>query len=204
MMKKHDGLNSGDTHRLARRLRRQHYLMSQASDPPVPGPPEATDPPPHPAHPHAHKHAPVADFEKSIETLRDQLARNQAEFDNYRKRQRRDEQQRLDLANQSLIEQLLPVLDNLGRAVTNPGDSVAGLLGGVQMVQQQFGDILRQNGLEKIEAVGQPFDPNKHEAVSVEVTDAVPDGQVIDAFQDGYAIKGRLIRPAMVKVARHP
>jgi molecular chaperone GrpE len=191
-------------HRMARRLRRQHYMAQPASEPALPALPE---PPAHDA-PHVHathapKHPPVAEFEKTIETLRDQLVRNQAEFDNFRKRQRRDEQQRLELANQGLLEQLLPVLDNFGRALANPGESVEGLLSGLQMIQNQFGEILRQNGLEKIEALGQPFDPNKHEAVSMEVSDSVPDGQVVEVFQDGYALKGRLIRPAMVKVARH-
>lgn len=209
-MKEGQGSQSnGNMHRLARRLRRQHYLMAQAAEPPAPAqqePAAAEQQPPHAhgahhAH-HAPKHAPVAEMEKMIETLREQLVRNQAEFDNFRKRQRRDEQQRLELANQGLMEQILPVVDNFGRALANPGDSVQGLLNGLVMVQNQLTEILRQNGLEKIEALGQPFDPNKHEAVSVEATDAAPDGQVLEVFQDGYTLKGRLVRPAMVKVAR--
>lgn len=212
-MKEGQGAHSnGNTHRLARRLRRQHYLMSQAAEPPALAPQEPDAPAGQPqahgaahAHSHAHapKHPPIAELEKMVDTLREQLARNQAEFDNYRKRQRRDEQQRLELANQGLMEQILPVIDNFGRALANPGDSVQGLLSGLVMVQNQLSEILRQNGLEKVEAQGQPFDPNKHEAVSVETTDAAPEGQVLEVFQDGYTLKGRLVRPAMVKVARH-
>ena len=205
----HDEHGNGDSyrcdHRLARRLRRQHYLAAQVNEASSLPAPIDLAPPPHAPHGHAHihKNPAVGELEKTIETLRDQVVRTQAEFDNYRKRQRRDEQQRLELANQALIEQMLPVLDNFGRALANPGDSVQTLLSGLVMVQNQFSDILRQQGLDKIEALGQPFDPNKHEAVSVDATDEVPDGQVTGVFQDGYTLKGRLVRPAMVKVARH-
>jgi molecular chaperone GrpE len=138
-----------------------------------------------------------------VDHLREQLARTQAEFDNYRKRQRREEQQRNELANLQLIDQLLPVLDNYDRALKNPGDNVQSLLSGIEMVHKQFADTLRQVGLEKIEPLGQPFDPNLHEAVSaVPAVEGQSDNTVVEVFQDGYVLNGRLIRPAMVQVTR--
>ena len=188
-------------HRLARRLRRQHYRLAEVEKR------SAQSPLARAAITSAAlgaKHgAPATEAEKMMDHLREQFARTQAEFDNYRKRQRREEQQRTDLAAQRLVEQLLPVLDNFDRALKNPGDNVPSLLSGIEMVHKQFADALRQAGLEKIEALGAPFDPNLHEAVS-----AIPpaagqsDNTVIEVFQDGYVLKGRLIRPAMVQVAR--
>ena len=180
--------------RLLYRLRRQHYQMLQAE---TAGQVhdlthEGT------IHHHGHK----AEADKVAEQLREQITRLQAEFDNYRKRVRRDEQQRINLATQGLVESMLPVLDNFQRAVDNPGESVEALLVGIEMVHKQLIDILAQNGLTRIEAVGQPFDPNLHEAVTTEQTDQMPENHVVAILQEGYRLKDRLIRPAMVKVAR--
>lgn len=180
--------------RLLYRLRRQHYQLLQAEtagqvhDLSHEGP----------IHHHGHK----AEADKVAEQLREQLTRLQAEFDNYRKRVRRDEQQRINFATQGLVESMLPVLDNFQRAVENPGESVEALLMGIEMVHKQLIDILAQNGLTRVEAVGQPFDPNLHEAVTTEQTDQVPENHVVAVLQEGYRLKDRLIRPAMVKVAR--
>lgn len=161
---------------------------------------------------HHHHHTPhmathhaeaMAEAEKMIEKLRDQLSRQQAEFENARRRQQRDQQQQLEFANQRLIESLLPVVDNFGRALANPGDTVEGLLSGLQMVQRQFIDILAQQGLEPVPSLGETFNPNLHEAVSMAPDEGTPDNQVLEVFQEGYQLKGRLIRPAMVKVAKN-
>ncbi len=181
--------------RLALRLRRRHYHMAE--------PVSATLASPGAGHAHAGHHAHRAESEKAADHLREQLARMQAEFENFRKRTRRDEQQKLDLANQELLKQLLPVLDNFDRAIQNPGESVPSLLSGIDMVRKQLADILKQQGLEKVEAVGQSFNPNLHEAVTMEpASDDNPANTVTCVFQEGYTLKGRLIRPAMVKVAQ--
>lgn len=196
----HHRNDGNSSKRLARRLRRHHYMSIEPQTlAPVslPSPEEAH------AHAHIHKHPAPAEAERVAEHLREQLARLQAEFDNYRKRQRRDEQQHLEQANQKLIEQLLPVLDNFNRALASPGDSVQSLLSGLSLVQKQLVDLLTQNGLEKLDPLGQPFDPNVHEAVCAEPAAGKPDNQVTGVFQDGYTLKGRLLRPAMVKVARN-
>ena len=183
--------------RLARRLRRRQYRMNGQEDP------ANGTPRPHEGHSAQHAgHAQEAQNEPQVEQLKDQLARKQAEFENFRKRQRRDEQQHIELANSKILEALLPVLDNFDRALSNPGDSVQSLLSGLEMVRKQFVDMLAQNGLEKIEALGQTFDPNLHEAVSMEPAGEHPENQVVGVFQDGYRLKGRLLRPAMVKVAK--
>ena len=197
--------NNGDApdRRMAHRLRRRRYLATLGENTLTPMAPMVVPPDPHP---HGHKHAPhpsSVELEKAVEHLREQLARTQAEFDNYRKRQRREEQQRLDLSNLRLIEQMLPVLDNFNRAVASPGDSVQGLLAGIEMVHKQLLDILGQNGLEIINPLDQTFDPNLHEAIGVDPDPDKPENQVAEVFQEGYGLKGRLIRPAMVKVVRH-
>ena len=139
---------------------------------------------------------------ETAEKHRDQLLRMQAEFDNYRKRVQRDQAQKFELANRDLLEQLLPVVDNFDRAMSNPGDSVEALLSGIQMVRKQLVDTLEQNGLKQIPAKGNEFDPNLHEAVATGPADEHPENHVMEVFQEGYTLKGKLVRPAMVKVAR--
>lgn len=158
----------------------------------------------HALHGHTPWHASVVPTESAeVEETKDRLTRLQAEFDNFRKRIRRDQQQQIELANQTLVESLLPVLDNFERAIATPGDSVEQLVSGLKMVHQQMVDVLQRHGLEPVEAAGQMFDPTLHEAVATEPpADGQQDGQVVEVFQDGYKLKGRLVRPAMVKVAR--
>jgi molecular chaperone GrpE len=144
----------------------------------------------------------TAEAGRQVSHLKDQLIRTQADFENFRKRTSRDLQQQLELANRRLLSEILPVLDNFDRALSNPGESVDGLLGGLQMVQKQFGDILTQAGLERIEPKGEPFDPNFHEAVATGESEELPDNHVLDVLQPGYLLKGRLLRPAMVRVSR--
>ncbi|HOE97380.1 MAG TPA: nucleotide exchange factor GrpE [Candidatus Sumerlaeota bacterium] len=198
----------GVDHRLARRLRRRVYRATEAE---TAAAAHLCDEHGH-SHHHGHgdhgghrHHGPGAVIEENeqLERLKDQLLRAQAEFENYRKRVRRDQEQQIAQAQMKLIEQLLPVLDNFERALANPGESVEALLQGLQMVQKQMSQVLEQNGLEKVPAMGQPFDPNLHEAVATDPADAEhPENTVTEVFQDGYRMGNRLLRPAMVKVAR--
>jgi molecular chaperone GrpE len=183
--------------RLAMRLRRQQYRQLS---------PQTTGP--HELHHHQRKHPPqpqhkeIRRHQELSAKLHDQLLRTQAEFENYRKRSRREIKNRTDMANKELLEDLLPVLDNFNRALASPGGSVEALLSGIEMVHKQFIDHLAQHGLEKVEAQGQPFDPNLHEAVATVPSNELPENTVTEVLQDGYTLNGRLVRPAMVKVAR--
>jgi molecular chaperone GrpE len=126
------------------------------------------------------------------------LQRTQAEFDNYRKRMLRDQTAHLERATGSLIEQLLPVLDSFELALNSAGTDVERLRKGVELVYGEFLGALEKAGLERIEALGKPFDPEEHEAV-MHVEDDEPG--VRDVVRTGYRFKGRVLRPAMVKVA---
>jgi molecular chaperone GrpE len=128
------------------------------------------------------------------------LQRTQAEFDNYRKRMLRDQTTHLERATANLIEQLLPVLDSFELALNSGGTDVERLRKGVELVYGELLGVLEKAGLERIEAHGKPFDPEEHEAVMhVESDDGEPG--VRDVVRTGYRLKGRVIRPAMVKVA---
>jgi molecular chaperone GrpE len=128
------------------------------------------------------------------------LQRMQAEFDNFRKRTLRDQTAHLERATAGLIEQLLPVLDSFELALNSGGTDVDRLRKGVELVYGELLGVLEKAGLERIEAHGKPFDPEEHEAVMhVESDDGEPG--VRDVVRTGYRLKGRVIRPAMVKVA---
>ena len=131
----------------------------------------------------------------------DHLRRLQAEFDNFRKRMLREQTLLVERANESLIEQLLPVLDAFEMAVASGGGSdPERLRKGVELVYTELTGVLSKNGLERIEATGKPFDPEEHEAVMhVDAEDG--EAGVLDVVRAGYRLKGRVIRPAMVKVA---
>jgi molecular chaperone GrpE len=128
------------------------------------------------------------------------LQRTQAEFDNYRKRMLRDQTVHLERATGNLIEQLLPVLDSFELALNSSGTDLERLRKGVELVYAELLGVLEKAGLERIEAHGKPFDPEEHEAVMhVENEDGEPG--VRDVVRSGYRLKGRVLRPAMVKVA---
>src|SRR5437764_432563 len=128
------------------------------------------------------------------------LQRTQAEFDNYRKRMLRDQTAHLERATANLMEQLLPVLDSFELALGSGGTDVERLRKGVELVYGEFLGVLEKAGLERIEAHGKPFNPEEHEAVMhVESEDGEPG--VRDVVRTGYRLKGRVLRPAMVKVA---
>ena len=144
---------------------------------------------------------PLSEFE-AVGAERDQyldaLRRLKAEFDNSRKRQERERARILESASENLVQELLPVLDNLDRALESGGD----IRGGVQATREQLAEVLANEGLLPVASDGQPFDPNVHEAVMGRPSEEHEDGTVIQTFQRGYLLKGRAIRPAKVVVAK--
>jgi molecular chaperone GrpE len=153
----------------------------------------------------------VSSAGSELETLRaekagylDRLARLQAEFDNFRKRSVRDQQDFRDYALVEALKSLLPILDSLDRALKTTGVSVQDFRAGIELIDKQFHDALARLGVEPIPAEGEIFDPNLHQAVQMVDTDEVADNHVIDELQRGYRIKDRLLRPAMVRVASNP
>ena len=137
------------------------------------------------------------------DALLDRAARLQAEFDNARRRSTREQQEFREYALADALKSLLPILDSLDRALqTAPrGDEFAA---GVQLIDKQFHDALARLGVEPIPAKGQVFDPHVHQAIQMVEMDDAEDNQVIDELQRGYRLKDRLLRPAMVRVARNP
>ena len=143
------------------------------------------------------------------DALQDKLLRTAAEADNARKRALREMQEARLRAATDAIHPFLPVLDGFERALAHAaaptrasGDDVKALRTGLELLHRQLTDAARKTGLEPVAALDQPFDPHLHEAIEMVETDAVPDGTVVEELQRGYRLQGRLIRPAMVKVAR--
>ncbi|MEY2465935.1 MAG: molecular chaperone GrpE [Verrucomicrobiota bacterium] len=138
----------------------------------------------------------------------DRFVRATADFDNFKKRAAREKQDAIRYANEGLLEKLVPVLDNFDAALTaaqtTSGDSSQSLQTGVAMIFQQLKNALTEAGLEEVNAAGQKFDPNWHEAVSQKETDEVPEGQVVQQLRKGYKLRDRLVRPSTVIVAKKP
>jgi molecular chaperone GrpE len=140
------------------------------------------------------------------DALLDRLARLQAEFDNARKRAVREQQDFREYAASDVIKNFLPVLDSFERALKVAGDANSNsndFRNGIDLIYRQLQDALQKSGVQPINAVGQAFDPRMHEAVEMVDTTKVPDHQIIEELQRGYKYKDRLLRPAMVKVARN-
>ena len=138
----------------------------------------------------------------------ERLLRTTADFDNFKKRAAREKQEAIRYANEGLLEKLVPVLDNfdaaLSAAQASSGSSAQSLQTGVSMIFQQLKKVLTESGLEEVDATGQKFDPNLHEAVSQQESAEVPEGQVIQQLRKGYKLRDRLLRPATVVVAKKP
>ena len=144
-----------------------------------------------------------AELRREKDELQDRLLRTAAEFDNYRKRIDRERRDQADAAKAEAIEDLLPIIDNLERALQAPvGTDVEGYRKGVELVHQQMLDLLRRRGVKPIQSVGADFDPRVHEAVVHEVSADHREGEVMEEFRRGYMLGERLLRPAMVKVAK--
>ena len=136
------------------------------------------------------------------DAILDRLARLQAEFDNARKRAAREQQEFREFAAADVVKTILPILDSFERALKAGGDA-GDFRNGVELIYRQFQDALQKIGVQPIVSVGQPFDPRFHEAIEMVDTTDVPDHQVVDELQRGYKYKERLLRPAMVRVARN-
>jgi molecular chaperone GrpE len=136
------------------------------------------------------------------DALLDRLARTQAEFDNARKRAAREQQDYRDYALMDAIKTLIPVLDSFDRALKSSPEK-SDFHVGVELIHKQLQDALAKIGVQPVSAKGQPFDPRFHEAIEMVEMEDVPDQQVIEELQPGYKLKHRLLRPAMVKVARN-
>lgn len=138
------------------------------------------------------------------DTLVDRLARLQAEFENARKRAVREQQEFRDFATADAIKALLPVVDSFERALHARTSNLDEFRGGVELIYKQLQDALAKLGVRPIAAKGETFDPHQHEAIEMVETTEVPDHHVIDELQRGYKLKDRLLRPAMVRVAKDP
>jgi molecular chaperone GrpE len=127
-----------------------------------------------------------------------------ADFENYKRRTRQDLADRTQYANEELLRKLLPILDNLRRAMEHAPEGVdRNWFDGLRMVMRQFEDTLQAQGISTIPAVGEKFDPSKHEAIASEETDEHEEGTIVEEMQPGYRLHERVLRPTLVKVA-HP
>jgi molecular chaperone GrpE len=148
----------------------------------------------------------VAELQRQRDEYYDRLLRKTAEFDNYRKRIERERQAQAESAAADLLQELLPLVDDLERALkSESAEGSDAYRRGVELILKRLEDTLRRRGVRPIEALGADFDPNYHQAVAYEPApekDARRDGEVIEEFGRGYMLGDRLLRPSMVKVAK--
>lgn len=135
--------------------------------------------------------------------LYDRLARLQADFENQRKRMAKEQADYRDYALTDAIRALLPVVDSFDQAIKHEGGEDKDFRSGVELINRQLHDALAKLGVTTVPAQGEPFDPHVHQAVQMVDTEDVPDNHVLDELQRGYRLKDRLLRPAMVRVARN-
>ena len=157
-----------------------------------------------PADPSTDTPAAVTDLERERDEFKDLLLRKSAEFENYRKRNDRERAGFIETAAAGILEELLPLLDDLERALkADPGSEGSDAYRrGVELIHRQLTDLLRRRGVTPIEAVGVDFDPNYHQAVMHEPVEGRRDGEIVEEFRRGYMLGDRLLRPSMVKVAK--
>jgi|SRR5215471_9408187 len=158
---------------------------------PVETPPEATDP--------------NAELQRERDDYRDRWMRKAAEFDNYRRRVEKERREQADEAVENLLQDLLTVVDDFDRALTveaTGDESTDAYRKGVGLIYAKLQDLLRKKGVTPIEALGADFDPNIHQAVVHEASEKHREGEVIGELRRGYRIGDRLLRPALVKVAK--
>ncbi|WP_081986944.1 nucleotide exchange factor GrpE [Planococcus sp. CAU13] len=144
----------------------------------------------------------VAKLKEELEKEQNKYLRLLADFDNFKRRNQKDKEIQAKFRSQSLLTDLLPVLDNFERAlaVEAKSEEAEALLKGVEMVQKSLLEAVKREGLEEVKAVGEHFDPNFHQAVMQEKDEQAEPGTVLQELQKGYTLKGRVLRPAMVKV----
>ncbi|HSA88170.1 MAG TPA: nucleotide exchange factor GrpE, partial [Nitrospira sp.] len=144
--------------------------------------------------------------EEECSALNNKYLRLAAEFENYKRLSQRDQREQIRFGNERLLKELLPVVDNMERAIkaarTNAGDSA--LVQGVELTLKQLSGILAKFGVQAVETTGQDFDPSAHQAVSYGPSNDVPANKVLDEFQKGYRLHDRILRAAMVSVSSGP
>jgi molecular chaperone GrpE len=149
---------------------------------------------------------PYAGLQADLDRFRDLALRSQADFDNYKKRAAREKEDAVKYANSSLLERLIAIVDNfeLGLSAARGEGEKSPVFSGMSMVLKQLTDFLADNGLQPIDAEGQKFDPNLHEAIAHEPSDEVPENVIIRQTRRGYRLKDRLLRPSSVVVSSGP
>lgn len=186
-------------------MRARKRTVTMSEEIPIDDPAAATDTEPAPAST-PETADPLAVALDEAARWKDRAARAQAELDNYRKRMAREKSDAIKFGNASLLGELLPIIDNfqmgLDAAKAEGEDSV--IARGMEMVQKQLGDFLTSQGAIEVEAIGQTFDPNQHEALSQEYSDTVPEGQIISRLRRGFRLHDRLLRAANVIVSKGP
>lgn len=145
----------------------------------------------------------TATMQADLDRFRDLALRSQADFDNYKKRAAREKEEAIRYANSSLLERLIAIVDNfeLGLTAARGEGETSPIYSGMSMVLKQLTDFLADNGLQPIDAEGQQFDPNVHEAIAHEASAEVPEGVVIRQTRRGYRLRDRLLRPSSVVVS---
>jgi molecular chaperone GrpE len=155
------------------------------------------------APPDEQPHLDAAQLRQERDEYYDRLLRKTAEFDNYRKRTDRERQQLAEAAAADLLEELLPLVDDMERALkADLGSDASTIHQGVELIHKQLLETLRKRGVTPIESLGADFDPHFHMAVTHEPVEGHRDGEVVEEFRRGYMLGDRLLRPAMVKVAK--
>ena len=147
----------------------------------------------------------LAAKEKECRENWDRFVRERADLENYRKRANREKEELLNYGTKSLIEEILPVVDNMERALVHAGEeSLPAVVEGIRMTHGMLMTVLRKFGVTPVESAGAPFDTAFHQAMSQVETDEHPPNTVVEEFQKGYMMKDRLLRPAMVSVSTPP
>jgi molecular chaperone GrpE len=149
---------------------------------------------------------PMAGLQADLDRFRDLALRSQADFENYKKRCVREKEEAIKYANSSLLERLVAIVDNFERGLSAAREESESspIYSGMSLVLKQLKDFLAENGLQPIEAVGQKFDPNLHEAIAHESSEEFPEGTVVRQTRRGYRFKDRLLRPSSVVVSSGP
>ncbi|MBO9662611.1 nucleotide exchange factor GrpE [Dokdonella sp.] len=144
----------------------------------------------------------LAECEAKLAEMRDTVLRERAELDNQRKRLQRDLEQARKFANEKLLADLLPVLDNLERGLALEGNDYAGLRGGVELTQRELVRVAEANGLKAVGTIGEAFNPEHHQAMAMVEAAGQGAGRIVAVMQKGYVLNERLLRPALVSVSK--
>ena len=148
----------------------------------------------------------VEELRRQVEEKQDRLLRALAEAENFKRRTQRERDESIRYANETLLRDLIPVLDNLDRALeaARATGGAAGVVGGVELIQRELLKVLERGGVIRYSALGQPFDPTRHEAIARVVSADAKPGTVVGETMPGYLLHNRVLRPALVSVAAAP